>query len=247
MIDIYLCDDEDMIRRQIRDAIEKKIMIESYDMRVVSSTGKPVECLDILRQSANRRNIYFLDVELKDPEYDGFQLGKEIRRLDPNGTLIFITSYRELAFCTFQYHLEVFDYIIKDPDSQKDSIDRCLESIHLRLRDETKKDIAGVYTVKIGDTLRHVPVQDILFFETAAKPHHVILHAQNGRMEFSGNLNEIEKQVGETFIRTHRSYLAALGKITEINLKDGRVKVGNLECMVSRKMKSVLLERMVGK
>ena len=41
MIDIYLCDDEDMIRRQIRDAIEKKIMIESYDMRVVSSTGKP--------------------------------------------------------------------------------------------------------------------------------------------------------------------------------------------------------------
>ena len=51
-------------------------MIESYDMRVVSSTGKPGECLDILRQSAKRRNIYFLDVELKDPEYDGFSAGK---------------------------------------------------------------------------------------------------------------------------------------------------------------------------
>ncbi|MCH1984071.1 LytTR family DNA-binding domain-containing protein [Ruminococcus sp. OA3] len=247
MIDIYLCDDDDMIRQQIRDAIEKKIMIESYDMKVVSSTGNPGECLDILQKAVNKRNIYFLDVELKDPEFDGFLLGKEIRRLDPNGTLIYITSYRELAFRTFQYHLEAFDYIVKDPGKQKDSIDRCLESLHLRLQDETKKDITSVFTAKIGDTLRHIPVHEILFFETAAKPHHVILHAQNGRMEFSGNLNEIEKQMGETFIRTHRSYLAAVGKITEVNLKHGRIKVGNLECMVSRKMKSILLERIVEK
>ncbi len=32
MIDIYICDDEETARRQILEDIEKKILIEAYDM-----------------------------------------------------------------------------------------------------------------------------------------------------------------------------------------------------------------------
>ena len=37
MIEIYLCDDEDAVRDQIRTALEWKIFVENYDMRVAYS------------------------------------------------------------------------------------------------------------------------------------------------------------------------------------------------------------------
>ena len=93
MIDLYICDDEETARMQIQDDIEKKILIEDYDMKVVCCTGNPRILLEEAHNALHKRNIYFLDVELKDAEYDGFVLGKEIRRLDPHGTIVFITSY----------------------------------------------------------------------------------------------------------------------------------------------------------
>ncbi len=243
MIHIYICDDDDSIRTRIRDEIEKKILIEAYDMTVVCCSQKPDDLLLALRQNTQKQNLYFLDVELKDSVYDGFLLGKEIRALDPHGILVYITSFQNLAYRTFQYHLEAFDYIVKDPQNQADSIGECLESIHLRLQQETQADIGEIYSVKIGDLVRHVPLKDILCFETAEKPHHVILHTSSSRMDFVGNLNEIAMQLGDAFIRTHRSYLVAASKIEEVDLKHNLVKAGHVQCLVSRKMKSELLKR----
>ncbi len=244
MINIYLCDDEEAIRNQIQSEIENKIMIEAYDMRVVFSTGSPEELLCAAGKAEQKQNLYFLDVELKDSAYDGFLLGKELRRIDPHGTLVYITSFQNLAYRTFQYHLEAFDYIIKDPKNQRDSIGKCLESLHVRLRQQSKTDAGGMYAVKIGDMVKYVPMKEIICFETTAKSHHVILHTKSSRMEFVGNLNEISMQMGEGFLRTHRSYLVAVDKITEVDLKHNVCRAGNVECLVSRKMKSELLKRM---
>ena len=104
MIGIYLCDDEDAVRHQIQTALEWKILVENYDMQVVCSASTAQELLDAAENE--RRGIYFLDVELKDGAWDGFRLGQELRRRDPHGTLVYITSYRDLAWRTFQYHLE---------------------------------------------------------------------------------------------------------------------------------------------
>ena len=111
MIGIYLCDDDDAVRHQIQTALEWKICMENYDMQVVCSSASAQELLDAVEDGAG--SIYFLDVELKDKAWDGFRLGQELRRRDPHGTLVYITSYGSLAWRTFQYHLEAFDYIVK--------------------------------------------------------------------------------------------------------------------------------------
>ena len=243
MLHIYICDDENHILSQLRDDIEKKLVIENYDMQIVCGTTGPHILLTALADDPQKRNIYFLDVELKNSEYDGFLLGKEIRRTDPHGTLVYITSYQDLAYRTFQYHLEAFDYIIKDPVKQKDSIDHCLESLYLRLQQEQQNDPEEIYSVRTGDTVRHIPVSSILYFETSSKAHHVVLHTADSMMDFVGNLNEIAARMGDTFIRTHRSYLVAADKITEIDLKHHKVTVGGHKCLISRSMRSGLLEK----
>lgn len=83
MIEIYICDDNETARKQIREEIEKKLLIEDYDMRVVFDGGEPRSFLETVRGALQKRNVYFLDVELHDTKYDGFLLGKEIRMLDP--------------------------------------------------------------------------------------------------------------------------------------------------------------------
>ena len=209
MIHIYLCDDEEAVLHQIQTALEWKIFMENYDMKVVCAAGCAQALLEAVED--NRRSVYFLDVDLKDGEWDGFRLGRELRRRDPHGTLVYITSYGDLAWRTFQYHLEAFDYIIKEPEQIGPAASRCLE--------------------------------EILFFETASTPHHVLLHTAGSRMDFLGSLNELESQMGPQFIRTHRAYLVAADKIEAVDIKRSKLWVGGRECLLSRAGKAALRKR----
>lgn len=86
MIQILLCDDDHQIRAEIEKQINNQILICQYDMQIAESTASPSVLLNHLKQIKQRQNLYFLDVELKDPEYDGFLLGQEIRLTDPKAS-----------------------------------------------------------------------------------------------------------------------------------------------------------------
>lgn len=243
MIHIYICDDEDRIREEIRRMIERRILIEEYDMKIEASCSSPTELIAHLENSAQRRNLFFLDVELNCGEYDGFLLGKKIRSIDPNGTIVYITSYKDLAYKTFQYHVEAFDYIVKGDEKQlQSSLTKCLASVIERLKNENR-DAGQFYTLRTGDVNRHVPLCDINFFETSAKPHFIVLHGERQRIEFLGSLQEIETELADRFIRIHRSYLIAVDKIDSVDLKHNQVTVGGEVCPLSRKEKAKLLAR----
>ena len=243
MIGIYLCDDEEAVRHQIQTALEWRIFVENYDMKVVCSAANVQELL--AAAEGERCGIYFLDVELNDEEWDGFRLGQELRRRDPHGTLVYITGYGDLAWRTFQYHLEAFDYIVKEPEQIGPSVSQCLCEIHLRLLAE-RQDPTEMFTLRTGEMVRHVPLCNILFFETAAIPHHVLLHTSNSRMDFLGSLNELESRLGNRFIRIHRAYLVAADQIETVDLKHNKLWVGGHECLLSRTGKTELSKRMGG-
>ena len=243
MIQIYLCDDEESVLHQIKTALEWKIFMENYDMEVACAVPSAQALLDALGDG--RRNVYFLDVDLKDGAWDGFTLGRELRRRDPHGTLVYITSYGDLAWKTFQYHLEAFDYIVKEPDRIGPSAARCLEAVHARLLDE-RRDPAEVFSLRAGEETRHVPLADILFFETAPRAHHVFLHTADSRLDFVGSLNQLEQELGGRFVRVHRAYLAAWDKIEAADWKGNRVRVGGRTCLLSRAGKAALKQKLGG-
>lgn len=243
MIGIYLCDDEETIRRQINTALERKILIENYDMKVLCSAAGAQELLDAIEDG--KQGVYFLDVELKDGEWDGFLLGQELRRRDPHGTLVYITGHKDLAWRTFQYHLEAFDYIVKEPEQIGRTAARCLEEIHTRLL-ARRQSPGEMFTLRTGEMARHIPLQDILFFETASASHHIFLHTSGSRMDFLGSLNELETQLGDRFIRTHRAYLVAADKIEAVDWKQNKLWAGGHECLLSRAGKAKLRRIMGG-
>ena len=242
MVPIYLCDDDLEMRRAIRKELEKEILISGYDMEVAAECGGPEELLDRV-QKEKRRGIYFLDVELKNEKYTGFTLGQAIRREDPRGFLIYVTAFRELAFETFRYQLEALDYIVKEnPQEMFAGIRRCLTSVVGRMKDE-KEDDRAYFTVRFMDTVRHIPVDEILFFETGAKSHRIILHGIRERIDFTGSILELERTLGKEFVRVHRAYLANIRQIKCLDVKERKVIFQNGEaCWFSRKAKKDLLE-----
>ena len=241
MIAIYLCDDEAAVLHQIKAALEWKILTENYDMKIMYATATAQELLDKVQNGS--RSIYFLDVNLRDGKWDGFLLGRELRRRDPHSTLVYITSYGDLAWRTFQYHLEAFDYIVKEGEQTGSSAARCLEAIHARLLDE-RQDPVEVFSLRSGDETLHIPLADILFFETATKSHHVFLHTVNSRIDFVGNLGDLERELDGRFIRVHRAYLIAIDKIETVDWKRNMIRVGGRECLLSRTGKAELKKKL---
>ena len=150
-----------------------------------------------------------------------------------------------MAWRTFQYHLEAFDYIVKEPEQIGPSVSQCLEEIHTHLLAERQAP-EEMFTLRVDETVRHIPLRDILFFESAAVPHHFVLHTSNSRMDFLGSLNELEVKLGDRFVRTHRAYLVAADKIKEVDWKHHKLWLGGRECLISRGGKAELRKKMGG-
>lgn len=242
MLPVYICEDDREILEAERSWLEKQILIEALDMEIVLCTDSPEALLERL-SCEGRQGIYFLDVELKGASMDGFCLGQEIRKKDARGFLIYVTAFSDLAFETFRYHLEVLDYICKDnPEKMYAGLSRCLRVIAERVGRE-RDGQREYFTVRTLDVVRHIPMEEILYFATSGRTHRIELRAKQERLDFIGSMRELEKQLGQRFIRVHRGYLVREDKIDRIDLKTREVVLKNGErCPFSRKLGRRLLE-----
>lgn len=242
MLPVYICEDNAQIRAELESYLKKQILIENYDMELSLSTRHPEEIIDAISETPGR-GIYFLDVELNGESMDGFTLGQEIRRHDTRGFIIYVTAYKELAFETFRYHLEALDYITKEnPEKMYAGMSRCLHIITDRMLEDTSEQ-RPYFTVKIMDVVKHIPIDEILFFETSGRSHRIVLHADQDRIDFIGSMQELETTLGNRFIRSHRAYLINAERISELDLKHRQVIMDNGErCLFSRNIKENLVK-----
>lgn len=236
MIPIYICDDEPLLIKQIEQIIADQIMIAAYDMGPVNTFTSPDQLLASIEKDC-KRGIYFLDIDF--PGYiNGFELAQKIRSLDPRGFIIFITAHDDLATETFRYQLEAMDYVVKgDNDRLKRRIQSCLSNAESRITADIQ-DNTPYYSLKILDTVRHIPLHQILYFEAIGRKHLVLLRMLDETLEFYGSLTAIEEELGERFWRCHRGFLLNRQHIHQIHLKDNEIELTNGErCLLSRRAK----------
>lgn len=238
MLPIYICEDEAYIRKYLVDSINKHVLIENYDMKIVCETENPNDIILALKKG--QQAAYFLDIDLKNDQFNGFTLAKEIRKLDETGFIMFVTTHGELTFETFKLHLEAMDYIVKDQEDMHQRIINCIDAIQERLVAENN-NMKAYYSVKTNDKLHHIPVEDILYFETSTNKHRLIVYTQQEMIEFPGSLNEVEKSLDKYFMRVHRSFLINCSRISKVHLSDNLVElVGGVQCPVARQHKKKL-------
>ncbi len=100
------------------------------------------------------------------------------------------------------------------------------------------------FTMKVLDVVRHIPVEEILYFSTAGRTHRVELHTKRERLDFIGSMQELERTLGPGFCRVHRACLVNTDQITGVDLKQKELLLKNGErCVFSRTMKKKILEQ----
>ncbi|HCY9976157.1 TPA: response regulator transcription factor [Staphylococcus aureus] len=159
---IFICEDDPKQRENMVTIIKNYIMIEEKPMEIALATDNPYE---VLEQAKNMNDIgcYFLDIQLS-TDINGIKLGSEIRKHDPVGNIIFVTSHSELTYLTFVYKVAAMDFIFKDdPAELRTRIIDCLETAHTRLQLLSKDNSVETIELKRGSNSVYVQYDDRFF------------------------------------------------------------------------------------
>lgn len=240
MLGVFICEDNEVQRKQVTSFIRKYLLIEELDMAIKVSTGDPEEILDYLEQHPDSRGIYFLDVDLK-CEMNGIELGAKIREKDLRGKIVFITTHDELLSLTFKYKVEAMDYILKEGNiaDVRERIQAALDQAQRHFLEESQK-ADDFIQLKIGSQIRVFDLQQVMFFETAPTPHKLILHLANSTLEFYGKINDTA-ELSPSLIKIHKSYVINFKNIQLIDKKKREVTMTNGEkCLLSIRLSKKL-------
>lgn len=158
-------------------------------------------------------DILLLDIEMGG--MDGVSLAKKLRQDNEKIQIIFITGFPD--FISEGYEVSALHYLIKPIG--EDALAKTLDRAAANLK---KAGRALVFSVN-GETFR-VNTGEILYVEALA--HFCRFNMTEGAFEVRQNFSELEKTLGEGFIRVHRSYLVQISCIkriskTEVTLDNG--------------------------
>ncbi|WMB63517.1 response regulator transcription factor [Lactiplantibacillus pentosus] len=232
MIDVYICEDDVKQLEQIQTIVRRYLMIEKLDMRIAMATADPQA---ILAEADNEhQRLYLLDIELGTP-MNGIELAQKLRQVDVNCKIVFITTHAEMLTLTFKYQLEVLDFIIKDePEALQARLIQILNLAQTRLTSSQHHQAAYVQ-FKVGEQVRSVRADEVLFIESAQVPHKLIVHMANAQFEYYGTIKQAAT-LNKNFYRCHKSIVVNQTCITVINKRLHQLTVSNgetIDCSVA--------------
>lgn len=205
MLEIYICEDNPAQLSFIKQCVENFISFEDADVRLSVASQTPGAILEHAK-TADTCGLYFLDIEYTNSVTNGFDLAKNIRKIEPRCFIVFITSHFELSYQTYQYKVEALDFIIKN--TKEETKNRIFECI----RDAYAKHAGGsasyknIFFASMPDGKQlTVKYTDILYLQISGTPHKILMCAKNKVFEFPGQLNNIEPALPDYFFRCHRS------------------------------------------
>ena len=221
-LNIAICDDEEIIREQIKELTEKEksgLCMELYE------TG------DALLASGKQFDIVFLDIQMEGT--DGIETAKRLRQHSAlkgaeDTILIFITGIREYVFEAFD--VAAFHYLLKPIEEEK-----FREVFRRAGRELEKRKSKRRETVFIKTRNRSFSLEkdSILYIESRGKK--VEIHTTGETIEAYASMNEMEGQLGGGFFRCHRGYLVNMAYVAEYD--SGSITLNNGEYVYLAKEK----------
>lgn len=211
---IGICDDQKEIREMIIEKIKE--FYPTQDIRAYKS-GQEVLNASYLP------DILFLDIKM--PEMNGLETAKELRKLNQQMIIIFVTVTKDYVFQSFD--VGAFHYLVKPWKEEKFAEvlknavrqfqERKIKSI------DRKKEVPSLIVTAKGKHIT-IPLEDIIYAEVFNRK--IIIHTMKEDIEYYGKMKELEKKVGDDFYRSHRAYLINFNFITRYDAKMIYLKKG---------------------
>ena len=190
----------------------------------------------------------FLDIRM--PGLSGLELAGVLGRFAVPPPVVFVTAHDDAAVEAFS--LRAVDYLLKPVRAARlaEAVGRVAEASRVEPPASESAD-AGTIAVELGGVTRFLQVSDVRYVE--AQGDYARLHTGSGSHLVRVPLAALEERwAAAGFVRVHRSYLVAVGSITELRVEPGgghTVRVGSgpsaVLLPVSRRLSRDLKDRLV--
>ncbi|MEN1759849.1 LytTR family DNA-binding domain-containing protein [Anoxynatronum sibiricum] len=180
MIRIAICDDEDQEVQRAHDFLSKYIQAHPQYEYTIDSFSAPLELLSHVEDHGGF-DIFLLDVYMAGML--GTEAARELRRLDTNGEIIFLTTSRDHAVEAFQ--VDAAQYLVK-PYTES-AIFKALDKVFHRLIVERRHLI----TLKTSEGMVRLFTRDVVFTETGRNNYQIIYTIQGDKIEVRMTATEL--------------------------------------------------------
>jgi two-component system, LytTR family, response regulator len=222
MIRCVAIDDEKLVLDLLVDNIRQV----SY-LQLIKACRNALEAIDVLQKE--KIDLIFLDIQM--PKLSGLQF---IQTLQQPPMIILITAYEQYAL--EGYNLNVVDYLMKPVSFERflKACNKAKELFDLKT-DKTilnKEESPDHIFVNVEYKLVKILFSDILFIEGLKDYIKIHLASSAKPVLTKMSLKAMEEKLpANKFIRIHKSYIAAVDKITVI--KRDLINIGSHEIPVS--------------
>jgi len=192
MIRIAVCDNE----KDARDYLSRLVRKQYAECEITENhSGQEYLAGD------GRFDLVFLEMKLQIPG-DGMELAAEIRRRDgeKQPLIVFVTAYEKYVYDAFD--VGAFQYLLKPVNERRFAavLKRAVEQIQSKVKRPKQSLI-----IQYAGVSKAINLDSIYYAESQG--HKVILHREDGKLEYYAKIGALEKELNGQFFRIHKGYL----------------------------------------
>lgn len=202
---ILIAEDEMALGKIVKESLESR----NFSVELAEDGEK---ALRIYKE--NKPQVLVLYVMM--PKKDGFSVAREVRRMDKNIPIIFLTAKSQTADVVEGFNLGCNDYL-KKPFSMEELIVRINNLISRKIMgiNTESKECSSILPVRIGNKTVLISINKISYI--IASGYYAEIYTKEKKYLIRESLNNlIDTLDPKTFFRVHRSAIVNLKYVQEI-------------------------------
>ncbi len=228
MLNFVMCDDNVSVLNKLAKMLESIFIKYNIEACIGLQSSNAEEVIKYIE--TNKVDVLFLDINLKS-EISGFDIADIARKKNKSSYIIFTTGHLEYALVAYKY--KTFDYLPKPIVKER------LEETVLRLVDDIKNTPSKF--IKLNNNKTIINEDEINYIK---KDGMKLVFCTNSRTyETYSSFSKIENCLPENFVRCHKSYIANVKNISNINSNNNTIVFSKDNyCSIGAKYKNNILE-----
>ena len=208
MIKFIICDDNKEALEIAGKAVTKAMMDYEIEYKVFKFQKYDDKLKEIIRDDLSTK-IYILDIEL--PIVSGLEIASEVREIDDDSIIIFVTAHPECKNDIFYSRLEAIDCI-----SKYYKYEERLEETIKHIMQKKYKNKTFDYTY--GHVYNRILYKEINYIEKEQLQNRCIIHLINKDKKYvAETVTNLKEKLSPMFFQSHKSCLVNLSNIKYID------------------------------
>lgn len=207
---VAICDDEKKICLFMKETINRFFFSEEEEITIECFEGGE----QLLKSDLESIDVLFLDIEM--PGCNGLDVAREIRKINQNMIIVFVTAYDKFVFESFK--VKAYRYLLKPVKE-----DELIET--LRAIQKEGHSASDEISFSFQNENFRIRIDDILYVEGMRGK--IWIHCRNDSYRYRDALKNIDSSLKKKgFFQIHQSYIINMNKIvrydkTEIEIEGG--------------------------